>query len=155
MSPESLPQLVYFLTNTTAFLRDVVGQLPLHTLGLWFAKIGPLAFPLGFATASAYSWGRWRQDEALYQRLQRSMERIDAMLEFDRQNAMAYWMKGELFEIQAQYSEALRCYRMAHQLCPAAYQYAEWINTSRRVHAYLEGRSRPPPYHWLQYSHSF
>ena len=146
-----------FLTAAGSAVQQKASTLSLSDLELWSQQLGAWAFPvaiLGFVL----SCRRWRQDQAQHHRWEEAMARLDKMLEFDPQNAMAYWVKGELFEFRGHYAEALRCYRMAHRLCPAAYRYGEWRDASRRMEAYMEGRTPPAPlpssHHWLAYSRS-
>ena len=81
----------------------------------------------------------FNQQAARHQQHLRLIEELDQSIRMDSTNAMAIWRKGEIYEAMGRTLQAVRSYRTAHMVCPAAYTSGDYTEAFVRV-----AKSRPP-----------
>jgi len=72
-----------------------------------------------------------------------ALQLLDRMILEDPTNAMAFWQKGEVHEALGLHDRALRFYKVAHEMCPRAYNYHDFVNAYDRLKENLQNKSFP------------
>ena len=93
--------------------------------------IAPVTVSFGLLLLRRYLAAK-RQAQRL-ENYQTAIRILDQMILRDPTNAMAFWQKGEVYEIMGMPDRALKHYQVAHRMCPRAYSYHDYSDAYERI----------------------